>query len=139
MKKKSENRNKQNNELINSKQISYAQEFCEDVANIIENARKHVARTADLTMCMTNFIIGGLIIEQEQDGKNRAKYGRGVIAELSAYLNSRFGRGFSETNLRNYRKFYQIYSKQIQQNISVEFKTVDFSIGQNNSDQLKDS
>jgi len=40
---------------------------------------------------------------------------------LSVYLNARFGRGFSETNLRNFRKFYQIYSPSIQQNGSAEF------------------
>jgi hypothetical protein len=94
--------------------------FFDDVASLVEQVRKHVGRTADLTMCFTNYIIGGMIVEKEQDGKNRAQYGRGLIAELSVYLNARFGRGFSETNLRNFRKFYQIYSPSIQQNISAE-------------------
>jgi predicted nuclease of restriction endonuclease-like (RecB) superfamily len=90
------------------------------VGELIEQARKHVGRTADITMCVTNFIIGKIIVEREQDGESRAKYGRGLIPELSVYLNSRFGRGFSETNLRNFRKFYQVYGTAIQQIDSAE-------------------
>ena len=74
--------------------------FFDDVASLIEQARKHIGRTADLTMCFTNYVIGGMIVEKEQAGKRRAQYGKGIIAELSIYLNARFGRGFSETNLK---------------------------------------
>ena len=62
------------------------------VGELVEQARKHVGRTADITMCITNFIIGKIIVEREQDGANRAKYGRGLIPEMSAYLNTRFGK-----------------------------------------------
>ena len=85
--------------------------FFENVARIIEQARRFVGRTADLTMCVTYFEIGRMIVEEEQGGKDRAEYGRGLLAELSAFLNGRFKKGFSETNLRNARKFYQVYAK----------------------------
>ena len=39
-------------------------------------------------------------------------YRRRQLAELSKYLGKRFGKGFSETNLKNARKFYQIYAPQ---------------------------
>ena len=108
--------------------------FFDDVANLVEQVRKHIGSIADLTMCFTNYIIGGMIVEKEQDGKSRAQYGRGLIAELSSYLNARFGRGFSETNLRNFRKFYQIYSPSIQQNGSAESRVSGLvSIQQNGS------
>jgi len=94
--------------------------FFDSVASLIEQARKHVGRTADLTMCVTNYIIGKMIVEQEQDGESRARYGHGIIPELSVYLTKRFGKGFSETNIRNFRKFYQIYSPSIRQIISAE-------------------
>jgi len=97
------------------------------VGELIEQARKHVGRTADLTMCVTNFIIGKIIVEREQDGESRAKYGRGIISELSAYLNARFGKGFSETNLRNFRKFYQVYGSPIWQTMSAESKNNELS------------
>jgi predicted nuclease of restriction endonuclease-like (RecB) superfamily len=90
-------------------------EFFDKVASLIEQARGHVGRTADLTMCVTYYEVGRMIVEQEQGGQARAEYGRGLLKELSAYLVSRVGRGFSETNLRNARKFYQVYSPAIQQ------------------------
>ena len=45
--------------------------FFENIAQIIEKARAHVGRTADMTMCVTNFEIGRLIVEEEQGGKAR--------------------------------------------------------------------
>ena len=80
--------------------------FFDNVAAIIEQARAYVGRMADLTMCVTYFEIGRMIVEREQDGKTRAEYGCGLLKELSAYLTSRLGRGFSITNLKNAKKFY---------------------------------
>jgi len=95
-------------------------DFFENVAKIIEQARKYVGRTVDLTMCISYFEIGRMIVEQEQDGKARAEYGHELLANLSKYLNERFGKGFSETNLRNARKFFQIYASTIQQSMIAE-------------------
>jgi predicted nuclease of restriction endonuclease-like (RecB) superfamily len=96
-------------------------EFFDDVARLIEQARKHVGRTTDLTMCVTYFEIGRMIKEEEQGGESRAQYGKKLLAELSAFLSDKFGKGFSETNLRNARKFYQIYAPPIQQAMSAEW------------------
>jgi predicted nuclease of restriction endonuclease-like (RecB) superfamily len=96
--------------------------FFENVASLIEQSRKYVGRTADLTMCVTYFEVGRMIVEREQDGEARAKYGKKLLAELSAFLNKRFRKGFSETNLRNARKFFQIYASSIQQTASAEFE-----------------
>jgi len=90
-------------------------EFFDNVAKIIEQARKYVGRTADISKCITNFEIGRMIVEEEQGGKARAAYGKKLLAGLSMYLKERVGIGFSETTLRNARKFYQIYSPSIQQ------------------------
>ena len=96
-------------------------DFFTGVAAIIEQARQHVGRTADLTMCITYFEVGRMIVEQEQGGKVRAEYGRGVLKELSAYLTGRFGRGFSLTNLKNAKKFYLLYSPSTTQTIPTKF------------------
>jgi len=96
--------------------------FFESVSNLIEQARKYVGRTADLTMCVTYFEIGRMIVEQEQGGEARAKYGRGLLAELSAFLHKRFGNGFSETTLKYSRKFYKIYAPSIRQAMTDEFE-----------------
>ena len=89
--------------------------FFEGVARVIEKARAYVGRTADLTMCLTYFEVGRMIVEEEQGGKARAEYGRGLLKELSTFLNKRVGKGFSVATLRNARQFYQTYSPSIQQ------------------------
>jgi len=106
--------------------------FFDSVAEIIEHARAYVGRTADLTMCVTYFEVGRMIVEQEQDGKARAKYGRGLLKELSEFLTKRFRRGFSETNLRNARKFYQVFASSIPQS-----KTAELAKDSHNVIQLK--
>jgi len=88
--------------------------FFESIAQIIEKARAHVGRTADLTMCVTYFEIGRMIVEEEQGGKARAEYGRGLMKELSAFLSERFGRGYSLSTLKNAKKFYNVYAPAIQ-------------------------
>ena len=95
-------------------------QFFVGVATMIEQARTHVGRTADLTMCVTYFEIGRMIVEQEQHGKKRAQYGRGLIPELSEYLTERFGNGFSTRSLQIFRKFYLTYAPSIQQTTSVK-------------------
>ena len=97
-----------------------ADNFFENVAQIIEQARRFVGRTADLSMCVTYFEVGRMIVEEEQGGKARAEYGRKLLSELSAFLNGRFKKGFSETNLKNARKFYQVYANSIRQIMSAE-------------------
>ena len=97
--------------------------FFESIATLIEQARKYVGRTADLTMCVTYYEIGRMIVEEEQGGEVRAKYGRKLIAQLSEYLNERVGKGFSVATLRNTRQFYQVYSPRIQQTLFSELKT----------------
>jgi hypothetical protein len=95
-------------------------EFFDKVATLIEQARSYVGRTADLAMCVTYFGVGRMIVEEEQGGKARAKYGSGLLKELSNRLNVRFKRGFSETNLRNARKFFLVYDQPIQQLLAAE-------------------
>jgi hypothetical protein len=90
-------------------------DFFDHVVRIIEQARNYVGRTADLTMCVTYFEVGRMIVEEEQGGKSRAEYGKSLLKELSAYLGKHIGKGFSESNLRNARKFYQTYAPEIQQ------------------------
>lgn len=93
------------------------------IADLIESSRKKIASTINLTIVYTYFEIGKMIVEEEQKGDIRAEYAKYVLKELSVKLSDRFGRGFSETNLRNMRKFYIVYSQvQIQQKRSAELQ-----------------
>ena len=91
--------------------------FFGKVVKIIEQARAHVGRIADLTMCVTYFEVGRIIVEEEQGGKARAKYSRGLLKELSSFLGERFGKGYSVSTLTNARKFYQAYAPAISQTL----------------------
>lgn len=83
------------------------------VAELIELARKKVATTVNLTMVHTYFEIGRMIVEDEQQGKERAEYGKSVLKDLSIRLTESFGKGFSVDNLERMKNFYLIYSNQI--------------------------
>jgi predicted nuclease of restriction endonuclease-like (RecB) superfamily len=93
--------------------------FFDGVVRLIESARAYVGRTTDLTMCITYFEIGRMIVEREQGGKARAEYGRGLLVELSAYLTECCGKGFSLATLKNAKQFYNVYSPSIQQTLSI--------------------
>lgn len=64
------------------------------------------------TMVETYYEIGRLIVQEEQNGKERAEYGKQILKELSVKLTKEFGLGFSVTNLQQMKNFYVIYRKQ---------------------------
>jgi predicted DNA-binding WGR domain protein len=82
------------------------------ISALLNEARNKVATAVNQTMVLTYFEIGRIIVEEEQNGKERAGYGKQLLKSISARLSSEFGRGFSEDNLGNMRKFYLVYSNQ---------------------------
>jgi hypothetical protein len=76
------------------------------IAELLDAARRTAARTVNALMTATYWEIGRRIVEFEQKGQERAGYGEQVLAQLSADLTSRFGRGFSRQNLQRFRLFY---------------------------------
>jgi predicted nuclease of restriction endonuclease-like (RecB) superfamily len=79
------------------------------VAEIIEAARGHVARTVNTAMVHAYWLIGREIVEVEQQGKERAAYGEQLIEGLSRRLKASYGSGYSVRSLRRIRQFYLIY------------------------------
>lgn len=96
--------------------------FFSQIVDLLQSARKNVVRSINQTMVTTYFEIGRKIVEEEQNGKDRANYGEKVIHELSKVLTTKFGKGFSTTNLKQMRQFYLTYS--ISQTLSDDFKTL---------------
>lgn len=82
----------------------------QQVVDLLQNARQEVLRTVNSTMTITYFEIGRIIVEEEQNGKDRAEYGKQLLKGLSEQLTKEFGKGFSVVNLENMRKFYLTYS-----------------------------
>lgn len=92
-----------------SKLHKYDNDFYSKIFEILKSARTRVVQTVNTTMVETYFEIGRTIVEEEQRGKERAKYGNRLLKELSNKLTAEFGKGFSEDNLSNMRKFYLVY------------------------------
>ena len=82
----------------------------QQVVAVLQNARLQVLRTVNTTMTLTYFEIGRMIVEEEQNGKDRADYGKQILKGLSEQLTNEFGKGFSVDNLQNMRKLYKTYS-----------------------------
>ena len=98
--------------------------FVSDLRTIVSAARDTSYRMANMMQVVQNWLIGRRIVVQEQQGKARADYGKHIIELASQSLTEEFGRGFSETQVRNYRKFYLAFSKLlIQQTAPAEFKS----------------
>ena len=105
--------------------------FISDLRTIVSAARDTSYRMANMMQVLQNWLIGRRIVVQEQQGKARADYGKHIIELASQSLSEEFGRGFSETQVRNYRKFYLAFSNlQIQQTVPAEFKSKLASIQQ---------
>ncbi|MBU3949082.1 MAG: DUF1016 family protein [Proteobacteria bacterium] len=96
------------------------------IAELLQAARQTVVRAVNQTMVYTYYEIGRMIVEDEQQGKQRADYGKQVLEDLSQKLTQNFGKGFSIVNLRQMRAFYLTYS--IQQTVSAELKTPRFQL-----------
>jgi len=76
---------------------------------VILTARQTAYRAVNVSMVLSYWELGKLIFEEEQEGEQRAGYGKYLIVNLSERLSLEFGQGYSEQGLRNYRRFYQAY------------------------------
>lgn len=91
--------------------ITEKNNFFEDISNLLNLARNSVKQYINNVMVNTYFEIGKRIVEMEQNGENRAEYGKQLIKELSNKLTKEFGKGFSVTNIKQMRTFYLTYGK----------------------------
>ena len=80
-----------------------------DIKELLNAARAKAYTSVNSIMVETYWKIGQRIVEEEQGGSSRAEYGAKLIENLSKYLTDIFGKGFSEANLQNMRKFYLTY------------------------------
>lgn len=79
------------------------------IRQLVLDARQAVSRAVDTCQVMASFEIGRHIVEHEQQGAQRAEYGKQVLKELAYQFTGEFGSGFSHSNLEYMRKFFLIY------------------------------
>ena len=110
------------NELIPEDSVNLPiNNLCRNSIELVEYARSIAARQINLVQLMTFYAIGRWIVEVEQQGESRAKYGRRIIKNLSEAMNTQFGRGFSVDTLENVRKFYLTYQDRISETVFRKF------------------
>lgn len=83
--------------------------FYNKVIELFQNAKK-LSVAVKMTMVYSRYEAGRMIIEEEQDGKERVAYGKYILKELSKRLTQKLGRGYSYDNLKLMRKFYLSWS-----------------------------
>ena len=81
-----------------------------DLRSIVSKARSKAFAAVNYSLVERNWRIGQRIVKQEQNGASRAEYGKHVIEVASSALTEEFGKGFSETNIRTFRKFFLIFN-----------------------------
>lgn len=84
--------------------------FYKEVKDVLEQARKKIYRNIQSEMVQAYWHIGKMIVEK-QGREDRAKYGEGLIHELSIQMTKDFGKGFNERSLEQMRKFYLLFQK----------------------------
>lgn len=107
-----------NKKTIASKNKSY-ELLKSSIAELLQQGRAQSARAINTILVQTYWHIGQYIIDFEQKGDKKSEYGSELIDRLSKDLTLEYGKGFSRTNLKTFRKLY-----------------LTFPIGQTLSDQL---
>lgn len=106
---------------MNSLNYNSEQNFITELKAIVSVCRQKAYSIIDTAQVVMNWNIGKRIVEQEQCGQAKAQYGKYVVKLASEELTAEYGNGFSESNIRSFRKFYiEFSSLPIQQTLSAE-------------------
>ena len=90
-----------------------------DIVQLLKSSRRAAVRSVNAVMTATYWEIGRRIVDFEQNGADRAEYGKALLKRLSIDLSVKFGRGFGVVNLQQMRLLYQTWPlNQIYQTLS---------------------
>ncbi len=89
-----------------------------NIKQLIDEAKKITVQNVNTTLVFTNYHIGKMIVEDEQQGKKRASYAEQTLKNLSKKLTKDFGKGYSVDNLQYMRNFYLLYNNRVYETVS---------------------
>ncbi len=89
--------------------LTVYQSVITDIKDIISLGRENAYNATNRAMVLTYWNIGKRIVDQEQNGKERAEYGKALIEVLAEELTKEFGTSYSKRNLQYFRKFYLFF------------------------------
>lgn len=81
----------------------------DSIVSEVNIAKTRLAMNLSAVMVRTYWTVGKYIVEYEQNGSAKAKYGSSMMTQLAKLLSLKLGRGYSRPNLNNMRKFYLLY------------------------------
>jgi len=93
----------------NSIEHTNYQDLVSSISNTFEQGRQSAARAINTNLLQTYWQIGQYIVKYEQKGKTRADYGEALLERLSKDLSRVHGKGFSLSNIKRFRQFYQVF------------------------------
>lgn len=96
--------------MENSATLVDKNEFISEVESFIEKSVNAANSAVSSIIVVTYWNVGRMIVEEEQNGKSRAEYGKQIIQQLSERLTRKYGNNYSKRNLQYYRKFYQCFN-----------------------------
>ena len=85
------------------------QKLVDTIGITIKSARQKAIQAVNNELLKANWEIGRYIVEYEQHGNEKAEYGSSLLTNLSKDLKTRFGKGFSKSNIYLMRQFYLKY------------------------------
>lgn len=106
----------QKTEVLTNEDVAI-ERLCANTVALVKHARNIAVQQVNMIQLLTYYTIGKWIIEVQQKGETRARYGSQVIKRLSEEMKKNFERGFSEDSLKNARKFYLTYKNRIDETV----------------------
>ena len=97
----------------NKQSIDQAGDLMSRVILILDQARANVVRAVNSNMVIAYWLIGREIVLEIQQGERRAGYRETLLRNLSLGLTARYGKGFSNSNLKYFRQFYRVYADRV--------------------------
>lgn len=99
------------NELQKMTGVVFTNDYIADIKAIFAESRRYVKQHINHAMIWSYWLTGKRVVLQEQNGENRAEYGKEIIKNLSVELTKEFGKGFSVQSLYNFRMFYERFTE----------------------------
>ncbi len=90
-------------------QITDYQKLIDNIEASYQSSQNQLVTAVNQTMLRSYWQIGKYIVEFEQQGEQKAEYGKQLLIRLSKDLVIRYGKGFSRSNLHRMRQFYLEY------------------------------
>ncbi len=84
-------------------------QYIVEIKQILAQARQKSYQAVNSAMVEAYWLIGKRIVEEEQNGKERADYGKEIIKNISEEMTREFGKGFSKRTIWEIRQFYTTF------------------------------